>query len=50
MRPGSLAYVDPQAPVAMGNISFVVRHDGTADAAVVIGDGMRPLTRISQRG
>jgi transcriptional regulator with XRE-family HTH domain len=43
MRPGSLAYVDPQAPVAIGDISFIVRHDGTADAAVVIGDGMRPL-------
>ena len=43
MRPGSLAYVDPQTPVAMGDISFLVRRDGTADAAVVIGDGMGPL-------
>jgi transcriptional regulator with XRE-family HTH domain len=43
MRPGSLAYVDPQTPVAMGDISFLVRRDGTADAAVVIGDGIGPL-------
>jgi transcriptional regulator with XRE-family HTH domain len=43
LRPGSLAYVDPQTPVAMGDISFLVRLDGTADAAVVIGDGMGPL-------
>jgi transcriptional regulator with XRE-family HTH domain len=43
MRPGSLAYVDPHTPVAMGDISFLVRRDGTADAAVVIGDGMGPL-------
>jgi len=43
MRPGSLAYVDPQTPVAMGDIAFFVRRDGTADAAVVIGDGMGPL-------
>jgi hypothetical protein len=27
----------------MGDISFLVRRDGTADAAVVIGDGMGPL-------
>jgi transcriptional regulator with XRE-family HTH domain len=43
MRPESLAYVDPQTPVAIGDICFLVRHDGTADAAVVIGDGMGPL-------
>jgi transcriptional regulator with XRE-family HTH domain len=44
MRPGALAYVAPQAPVAMGDIAFLIRQDGTADAAVVIGDGMGPLT------
>ena len=43
MKPGSLAYVDPQTPVAMGDIAFLVRRDGTADAAVVMGDGMAPL-------
>jgi transcriptional regulator with XRE-family HTH domain len=43
MRPGSLAYVDPNSPVAMGDIVFLVRRDGTADAAVVIGDGLGPL-------
>ena len=43
MRPGSLAYVDPLTPVAMGDISFFVRHDGSADVAVVISDGMGPL-------
>ncbi len=43
MRPGALAYVDPQTPVAMGDIVFFVRSDGTADAAVAIGDGIGPL-------
>jgi transcriptional regulator with XRE-family HTH domain len=43
MRPGSLAYVDPQTPVAMGDIAFLLRKDGSADAAVVIGDGIGPL-------
>ena len=43
MRPGSLAYVDPLTPVAMRDISFFVRHDGSADAAVVISDGIGPL-------
>ncbi|MGH6738251.1 MAG: helix-turn-helix domain-containing protein, partial [Bradyrhizobium sp.] len=44
MRPGALAYVDPQTPVAMGDIAFFIRTDGTADAGVVIGDGIGPLT------
>jgi transcriptional regulator with XRE-family HTH domain len=44
MRPGALAYVDPQTPVAMGDLAFLVRRDGTADAAVVIGDGLGPLS------
>lgn len=43
LRPGALAYVDPQAPAAMGDIVFLTRKDGTADAAVVIGDGIGPL-------
>ena len=43
LRPGALAYVDPQIPAAMGDIVFLTRQDGTADAAVVIGDGMGPL-------
>jgi hypothetical protein len=43
LRPGALAYVDPQIPVAMGDIAFLVRKDGTADAAVVIGDGIGQL-------
>jgi len=43
MRPGALAYVDPRAPVAMGDIAFFQRTDGTADAGVVIGDGIGPL-------
>jgi transcriptional regulator with XRE-family HTH domain len=44
LRPGALAYVDPNMPVAMGDLIFFIRRDGTADAAVVIGDGMGPLT------
>jgi transcriptional regulator with XRE-family HTH domain len=43
LRPGALAYVDPQVPAAMGDIVFLNRRDGTADAAVVIGDGIGPL-------
>jgi transcriptional regulator with XRE-family HTH domain len=43
MKPRSLAYVDPKIPVAMGDIAFLVRCDGTADAAVVTGEGMGPL-------
>ena len=43
LRPGALAYVDPQLPAAMGDIVFLTRKDGTADAAVVIGDGIGPL-------
>jgi transcriptional regulator with XRE-family HTH domain len=43
MRPGALAFVDPETPVTMGDVSFLIRRDGTADAAVVIGDGIGPL-------
>jgi len=43
MKPGSLAFVDPQTPVAMGDIAFFVRHDGTAESAVVISEGIGPL-------
>jgi len=43
LRPGALAYVDPQVPAAMGDIVFLTRKDGTADGAVVIGDGIGPL-------
>lgn len=43
LRPGALAYVDPQVPAAMGDIVFLTRKNGTADAAVVIGDGIGPL-------
>lgn len=43
LRPGALAYVDPASPAAMGDIVFLTRKDGTADAAVVVGDGIGPL-------
>jgi transcriptional regulator with XRE-family HTH domain len=43
LRPNALAYVDPGVPAAMGDLVFLVRHDGTADAAIVIGDGIGPL-------
>ncbi len=43
LKPGALAYVDPRTPVAMGDIAFFVRHCGTAEAAIVIGDGLGPL-------
>jgi transcriptional regulator with XRE-family HTH domain len=43
LRPGALAYVDPAVPVAMGDIAFLIRKDNSADAAVVIGDGIGPL-------
>jgi transcriptional regulator with XRE-family HTH domain len=43
LRPGALAYVDPEIPAAMGDIVFVTRKDGAADAAVVVGDGIGPL-------
>lgn len=43
LRPGALAYVDPEIPAAMGDIVFLARKDGTADAAVVVGDGIGPL-------
>lgn len=43
LKPGALAYVDPQTPLTMGDIAFVVRHGGAAEAAIVIGDGLGPL-------
>lgn len=45
MRAGALAFVDPSATVGIGDIVFVVRRDRSADAAVVIGDGIGP-TRL----
>lgn len=43
LRPGALAYVDPAAPVAIGDLAFAVRRDRSADAALVTGDGFGPL-------
>jgi transcriptional regulator with XRE-family HTH domain len=43
LRPCALAYVDPSVPAAIGDIVFLTRKDGTADAAVVVGDGIGPL-------
>jgi transcriptional regulator with XRE-family HTH domain len=43
LRPGALAYVDPRIPAGMGDIVFLTRKDDTADAAVVVGDGIGPL-------
>jgi hypothetical protein len=40
MRVGALAFIDPAAPIGVGDIVIFVRRDKTADAAVVIGDGM----------
>lgn len=42
-RPGALAYVDPSRPVALGDLAFLIRRDGSADAAIVIGDGVGPV-------
>jgi len=43
LRPEALAYVDPQAPVALGDVVFVQRRDGSADAALIIGNGVGAL-------
>jgi transcriptional regulator with XRE-family HTH domain len=43
LKPGAIAYVDPQAPVAIGDLVFLVRRDGTAEAAAVVDDGLGPL-------
>jgi transcriptional regulator with XRE-family HTH domain len=43
MRAGALAFVDPAATVANGDIVFFVRRDRTADAAIVVGDGIGAL-------
>jgi transcriptional regulator with XRE-family HTH domain len=43
LKPGAVAYVDPLAPVALGDLVFLVRHDSTAEAAVVVDDGLGPL-------
>jgi len=43
MRPGSLALVDPRLPVALGDLAFVIRKDGSADAGVIIADGLGPM-------
>lgn len=44
LKPGAIAFVDPQTPVAVGDIGFFVRQDGTAEAAAVVGDGFGPLS------
>ena len=43
LKPGALALIDPHTPVAVGDIGFLVRHDGTAEAAAVIGDELQSL-------
>jgi transcriptional regulator with XRE-family HTH domain len=43
LRPGSLALVDPRTPVALGDLAFIVRKDGSADVGIVIGHGIGPL-------
>ena len=43
IKPGALACVDPRTPVAIGDVAFLVRRDGTADAALVIGEGVGGL-------
>jgi transcriptional regulator with XRE-family HTH domain len=43
MRAGALAFVDPAATVTVGDIVFFVRDDQTADAALVVGDGLGPM-------
>jgi transcriptional regulator with XRE-family HTH domain len=40
MRVGALAFIDPSATIGLGDIVMFVRHDKTADAAVVMGDGI----------
>jgi transcriptional regulator with XRE-family HTH domain len=44
MRPGSIALIDPRTPVALGDLAFIVSKDGSADAGIVIGDGIGPLS------
>jgi transcriptional regulator with XRE-family HTH domain len=43
LKPGAVAYVDPRAPAGIGDLVYLVRRDGTADAAVVEGDGLGPV-------
>jgi transcriptional regulator with XRE-family HTH domain len=43
MRAGALAFVDPAATVAVGDIVFFVRDDRTADPELVVGDGLGPM-------
>ncbi len=43
LRPGLLAHVDPTAQAGIGDLVFLVRRDGSAEAAVVVGDGLGPL-------
>lgn len=43
LRPGTLACVDPGVPVGVGDLAFLMRRDGSADAALVVGDGVGPL-------
>jgi transcriptional regulator with XRE-family HTH domain len=43
MRAGALVYVDPAAPAGVGDVVFFVRRDQSADAAVIVGDGIGPM-------
>jgi transcriptional regulator with XRE-family HTH domain len=43
MRAGALAFIDPSATAGVGDIVFFVRRDRSADAAVVVGDGIGPM-------
>jgi transcriptional regulator with XRE-family HTH domain len=43
LKPGALAHVDPQMPAGIGDLVYLVRQDGSADAAIVTGDGLGPL-------
>jgi transcriptional regulator with XRE-family HTH domain len=43
LKPGAVVHVDPRTPVAIGDLVFFLHHDNTADAAVVVDDGLGPL-------
>jgi transcriptional regulator with XRE-family HTH domain len=43
LKPGAIACVDPHSVAAVGDVVFLVRHDNSAEGAVVIGDGLGPL-------
>lgn len=43
LKLGALAHVDPQVPAGIGDLVYLVRQDGSADAAIIAGDGLGPL-------